>query len=316
MLDKDGEANASLSHNPNVSWAKFVFTDDIPNANKQKVPGDEFPNVIRTGTLMPIKMATGKINDGHEEAVPLGVISHLKEDGNKVIGLAALWATEREEDVKFLKLRDADGKAPQLSWELYYKDATTDDLGIETLHNVVVKAITIVNAPAYQGRTPILAMANEHTSESASMEDKVTEEELKAKIAELEATVTKLTEELSVKDKAIEVQTVELSALKEYKTSAELKEQETLKFAEIKTLFKEAGIEKDDVYFDTNKAKLMKLEKEDLSFMVQEMLVFSASKTTPAEASVKVPPIPAPNTNDLKNPVALGKMLRELSTKN
>jgi hypothetical protein len=314
MLDKDGEANASLSHNPNVSWAKFVFTDDIPNANKQKVPGDEFPNVIRTGTLMPIKMATGKINDGHEEAVPLGVISHLKEDGNKVIGLAALWATEREEDVKFLKLRDADGKAPQLSWELYYKDATTDDLGIETLHNVVVKAITIVNAPAYQGRTPILAMANEHTSESASMEDKVTEEELKAKIAELEATVTKLTEELSAKESAITSQTVELSALKEYKSSIEQKEQAALKFAEIKTLFKEAGIEKEDAYFETNKEKLMSLEKESLSFMVQEMIAFSASKT-PAEAGVKVPNLPAQNSSNLKDPKELGKLLREISTK-
>jgi hypothetical protein len=315
LLDKDGEANASVSSNPNVSWIKYVFTDDIPNVNKQKIPGDEFPNVTRTGLLMPIKMATGKINDGHEEAVPLGVISHLKEDGNKVIGLAALWTTEREDDVKFLKERNANGTAPQLSWELYYKEATVDEEGISTLHGVVVKAITIVNMPAYQGRTPILAMANEHTSESASMEDKVTEEELKAKIAELEAKVATLTAELSAKDETVKGQTEELSSLKEFKASVEKKELEAQKFAEIKTLFKEAGVEKDEAYFETNKEKLLKMEKEDMSFWLQEAIAFSTSKTTSTEASVKIPPLPASNSSDLKDPAKLAKALRELQTK-
>jgi hypothetical protein len=319
LLDENGEASASITHNPQVSWAKFVFTDDQPNANKQQIPKDEFPNILRTGTLMPIKMATGKINDGHDDATPLGVISHLKEDGNKIIGLAALWTTERESDVQLLKSRNADGKPPQLSWEVLYDQSKSPivENDIRILHDTIVKAITVVGMPAYQGRTPMLAMANENTSESASTEETVNEEELKAKIAQLEAEVARLTTDLASKDQSLTGQTDELASLREFKTSVEKKEADASKFAEIKTLFKDAGVVKEDTYFDTNKERLMGLEKEALSFMLQEMIAFSSNTTqTPTSAStINVPPITAPQTSKL-TPVELAKALRELSIKN
>jgi len=142
----------------------------------------------------------------------------------------------------------------------------------------------------------------------------VNEEELKAKVAELEAKVAQLTEELSSKDATIQSQTEELSSLKEFKSSIEEQALKAQKFAEIKNLFKEAGVEKDETYFDSNKEKLMGLEKEAIAFMLQEMVAFSASLKNPsAESSVKIPPVPAQKSNDLKDPVKLGKMLREFS---
>jgi hypothetical protein len=89
-------AEASISLNPNVKWMKFILTDDDYNANGQRIPREEFANVIKTGVFMPVKMAYGRINEGHEEAFPLGTLAHLKTNGNTIEGLAALWERERE----------------------------------------------------------------------------------------------------------------------------------------------------------------------------------------------------------------------------
>ena len=107
MIDKleieELAASASISLNPNVAWMKFSLTDDEFNANKQRIPREEFANVLKTGLFMPLKMAIGEISGGHDNTFPIGVMTHLKTENNSIQALAALWDRERHEDVEFLK---------------------------------------------------------------------------------------------------------------------------------------------------------------------------------------------------------------------
>lgn len=172
IVDEFGnEATAGLLVNPTVTWAKFVLTDDKRNANGQRIPKDEFPNLMRSGVYMPLKMAVGEINRGHENSKPLGVITHLKElatqDGSSaLVALAALWTQERPSDVTYIKDRFASNQPVNVSWEILY---TTDSFNQEQdsidLHGTTLKAATIVGDPAYQGRTPFLSVSAKKWSE-------------------------------------------------------------------------------------------------------------------------------------------------------
>lgn len=157
----EGVAEASVAHkSPAVVWTKFTLTDDMPNANRMRVPSSEFDNLVKTGLYTPIKMAEGSIADGHEGAGPLGVITNLVSNGSKIDGLAALWAEERPADVEYIKSL-LDKQIPvNVSWEILYGDSSIDDEGILNLHDVKLKAATIVGIPAYKGRTQVTAIAS------------------------------------------------------------------------------------------------------------------------------------------------------------
>lgn len=160
-----GEANASLMLNPTVVWAKFILTDDLPNGNNQRVPTDEFDNLIISGLHMPVKMAEGKIEEGHKSSKPLGVITHLKKDkdpitnANIIVALAALWASERPSDVAYVRELMEANEEVNVSWELGYRDSRIAEGGVEDLIDTVLKAVTLVTRPAYQGRTRFISMA-------------------------------------------------------------------------------------------------------------------------------------------------------------
>lgn len=154
-----GEAFSSIFVSPAVTWTKFVLTDSQPNANNQRVPKEEFPNLINTGKFMPIKMAQGEIADGHDAAAPLGVMTHLKEEGETVVALAALWSRERPADIEYIKTLLSNGAPVNVSWEILYGDYSLTEAGIMDLKDVTLRAATIVGMPAYQGRTPVLAIA-------------------------------------------------------------------------------------------------------------------------------------------------------------
>jgi hypothetical protein len=165
LLSKDevelqfGEAAASaISTDQVVSWAKFVLTDDKPNENGQRIPQEEFDNLIRTGVYKPVKMALGEIKDGHEDARPLGVITNLTQIGNKIVALAALWDHERTEDVAHIKELVNSNKPVNVSWEIFYGDTRVTN-GISDLLDTALRAATIVGMPAYAGRTQLLAVA-------------------------------------------------------------------------------------------------------------------------------------------------------------
>jgi hypothetical protein len=161
---QNDEAFAAISLNPLVTWVKFVLTDDKPNGNKQRIPQSEFANLIKSGVFMPIKMALGSINEGHDASLPIGVITHLKEAGDQVRGIGALWSKERPEDVDYIRQEFSSNRPLNLSWEIVYESDNTTQDGITELVNTALRAITLVGMPAYEGRTPILAVASKWTA--------------------------------------------------------------------------------------------------------------------------------------------------------
>ncbi len=313
---RSDSAFAAISLNPNFQWAKIVVTDDIPNGNKQKIPLEEFDNLIKTGINSPIKMARGKISPGHDEAFgnPIGVNTQLTKEGNKVIALAALWKKERPEDVAALKELYVNGTPPQTSWEIGYEVSEVDSEGNEVLKNTSLNGLAIVGLPAYEGRTGFVAM-------SAKNQEDIPVEELEKVELELEDVKKDFNDaksNLEQKQKEVEDKDKELIELREYKASIEKEKDDIKKLTDIKNKFKEAGLEKEDEYFEKNKETLLGFDEAKLNFMVQEMVAFSAkTKETSASTKTKVPNISGTSTSeyDLENPVELAKALRERNSK-
>ena len=159
VIEQFGESAAStVSTDQVITWAKLILTDDKPNENNERIPSEEFDNLIKTGSFKPVKMAAGEIRDGHDGAIPIGVITNLTKDGNKVVALAALWNHERNDDVALVKDMVNSGKPVNVSWEILYGKSRIKD-GISDLLDTVLRAATIVGLPAYAGRTQLLAVA-------------------------------------------------------------------------------------------------------------------------------------------------------------
>jgi hypothetical protein len=280
----ENEALASIVKNPSVTFCKFILTDDLPNLNKQRVPVEEFASLITSGFLMPLKMAAGEIKDDHKDALPLGVISHLKQVNNQVQGLAALWNRERPEDVKLIKERYANKQPLQLSWEILYDGSTINEDGIEDLHGVNLRAVTLVGMPAYSGRTPIVAVASENNS---------IVEEKKLELEQLQAELESTKASLTAKEEQLTAMATELEQLREFKSAVDKVQADAEKLASIKQKFVEAGLEKPDEYFVEKRDMLFAMSSEALDFMIQELVSFAALAATKIEStsSTKVPPL-------------------------
>lgn len=328
-----GAAFASFMLNPSVTWVKFVLTDDMTNANGQRVPKEEFASLLRSGIHMPVKMAVGKINQGHEGSSPLGTITHLKEIENEdgtsaVVALAALWGQERPEDVKLIKERFQKKEPVDISWEILYRDEIPNEAkGSRDLSGTALRAATIVGDPAYQGRTPILAVASKQEEKDPAKlaEEELNEiETLKAQVAELENKLAEATKQLEAKasaesEKDAEIarlteENKELVSLREYKAAIEAEAAKIEKLDNIKKKFVEAGIEKDDSFFSENGEKLASMDETALDFMVQELKAFAeSSKTSVASKTTKKIPnlVGSEEEVDLADPKVLAKLLRE-----
>ena len=157
-IGEDETTAAALIDNHSM-WLKLVFTDDAPNENNQAVPTEEFKNIIATGAYKPFKKALGYIAEGHEEAVPIGTIVNMQHSNDQIVAIASVWEEEFPEDAAAIREAYAAKEPLNVSWELFYKDSTVDDNGVEWLQGISTRAVTLVNNPAYQGRTPILAVA-------------------------------------------------------------------------------------------------------------------------------------------------------------
>lgn len=306
------ESSASISLNPVFTWTKFILTDDKPNGNNQRIPKEEFSNLIKTGIFAPVKMSFGKINEDHSDAFPIGVITHLKQIDDKIEGIAALWSKERDDDVLKIKDMVKNGDLPQLSWEIMYEDTKEEDGGIVALANTVLRGITIVAKPAYAGRTPIFAAA----STNKPVEDLNVEELeiLKTKVSDLEIALSTKDAELTALKTQVAEKDTELTSLKEYKASIEEKELTAKKLTEIKEKFANAKLNKDEEYFKTNEETLLGLSESALDFMIQELVAFSAlNKKTETSASDKgIPNFSSDNELQLEDPKVLAEALRKL----
>lgn len=155
----------AAEQDPFKTWIHFIFTDDKPNKNNQRVPSTEFANLVKTAKFMPIKKVIGGVGDTHEGAVPMGSIAStkvVKEDKvSRIEGLAALWNKEFPEDIGYLRQKFAEGESINFSWEIGYTNANEDIEypGVELLTGCSTRAATIVAMPAYGGRTRAIAMA-------------------------------------------------------------------------------------------------------------------------------------------------------------
>jgi len=298
--EKVNESFASLLLNPNVTWAKFILTDDEPNGNKIRIPKEEFSNIINSGIHMPIKMTLGSI-EGHEASMPIGVITHLKEVGNRIEGLAALWNSERPEDIGLLKEKKDNNETLNISWEIGYKTTADSEKydGVMDLYHTVLKAATLVETPAYEGRTTILALAE---MEKINMEEKeVKIEELQKSLSELQEEKEELLEKLDISAVSVKDLTSELAELKEFKLEVEAEKEQREKMASIRVQFEEAGITKEDGYFTENSETLLAMDKKALRFLIAEVLAFGKAvekATEMAELKEKeenLPPIVGEN---------------------
>lgn len=305
---EENEAFASVTLNPNFQWAKIIVTDDKPNVNKQRVPLEEFDNLIKTGVHAPIKMQRGKISDGHQEGFgnPLGTITALRKVDDRVEALAALWKRERPEDIATLKDMYTKGTPPNVSWEIGYSDLEVDKEGIETLKDVSLNGLCIVGLPAYAGRTPFIAMASKETDKENKEIDTVELEELQTKYTALEA-------DLNDKVKEIETLKQENQALAEYKNTIEKAKADAEKLENIKQKFEDAKLETSAEYFEKHQERFLNMSEEDLEFFIQELVSFASKKETAASDDGKRKEIPNLNGEhgDKLTPAEIAKALKE-----
>jgi hypothetical protein len=313
LIDKEkDEAFASVTLNPFLTWIKFILTDDKPNLNHQRIPQEEFANLIKSGINMPIKMASKEIPDGHDDSFPIGTITNLVEKEGKIFGLAALWNKERTEDVSFIKQSYIDGKPLNLSWEISYDDArASEETEILDLLGVILKAATFVGMPAYSGRTPILAVASKTNDKENSDMDEL--EKNKIRIAELEAELTELKKAKDEVTFASAVLEDELKSLREFKASVDKVEKETQAIAAIKTQFETAGIKKEDTYFVENRERLLGMDEDSIKFLLQELVSFVPTDIKVETASTKIPNFTNDDSGKSDDPVKLAEELRKLN---
>ena len=166
----------SDANNPTQTRLSIILTDFEPNKNKQAIPRSEAENILRTALIAPLKINfDGKGYAGHKGAFPIGAIANAsmsQDNGRDVIsGDAVVWNDMFPEVSDHLKKAFASGIGT--SWEIYFKDSTTDDDGVEWLEGCVFAGTAIVDVPAYgPNRTRVLAIAetlNNHAEELLEM---------------------------------------------------------------------------------------------------------------------------------------------------
>ena len=118
--------------NPLLTWVKMIFADNKPNSNNQGIKSDEFSNLIKSMSYMPIKANyTAEVGlGGHDEAIQIGVIKAGQQQADKVLAVGALYNDEHPQVVEYFKNEFASGGRVDFSWEIRYKDSLTEN-GIE-----------------------------------------------------------------------------------------------------------------------------------------------------------------------------------------
>lgn len=153
----------SDSNNPTQTRLSLILTDFEPNRNKQAIPRSEAENILLTALNTPLKINfDGTTYSGHKGAFPIGTIANAsmsQDNGRDVIaGDAVVWNDMYPDISDHLKKAFASGIGT--SWEIYFKDSTTDDDGVDWLQGCVFAGTCVVDVPAYgPNRTRVLAIA-------------------------------------------------------------------------------------------------------------------------------------------------------------
>jgi chromosome segregation ATPase len=139
-----------------------------------------------------------------------------------------------------------------------------------------------------------IPLANNFTED-----DTVELDELKKRVAELEAELATAKASLQEKEDAkaaLETEKAgmetELAELRAFKKEIDDEVAKAEKIDGIKAKFAEAKLEKEDTYFTENSEKLLSLDEAALDFMIQELSAFSAQasqKPDEKEEEIKIP---------------------------
>src|SRR3990167_659905 len=265
------ETEASLLGD-NVMWVKFIFTDDGPNANKQAVPKDEFASIVKTGKFKPFKKMTGGIiGINHDGAVPIGTIVGLEEIENRIEAIAAVWEKEYPDDATQLREAKANDQPLHVSWELLYGREEVDQAGVSWLRDIITRAATVVSMPAYEGRTPILAVAAKSisTTQKDEGESSMELEQLKAQLEVKEQKVEELEGKLEVADASLEElkdQLKELESLRTFKQEVEAQRERADRLNARFKQIAEAGVEMKREEFEAEADRWLGMDDNAFSF--------------------------------------------------
>jgi hypothetical protein len=296
------EVVAAISRNPTLKWIKFVLTDDAPNANAQRIPKEEFANLVKTGVHMPIKMAQGFIREGHEFSIPIGSITNLVERDNFVEGIAGLWQKEFPDEIDVLQERASSDDKPQLSWEILYQDSNFDNNGVESFEGVMLEAATFVEAPAYEGRTPVMVMASKKEAQSEDYkivtEDyNKMEEQLKAlesELAKARSENESLTSDLATLQEnfdALESEKDELATshedLSAFKSEVEAAREQEAKLQALTELFSKSEVRLPSEYLEDEEKReqLLAMDLNDVEFLLRDLSSFASGEGEEGEVN-------------------------------
>lgn len=241
--------NPNDTQHPFATIARFIFTDDKPNGNKQGIKLSEFDNVSKSAIGMPIKMNfTGLGVANHGGSIPIGHIKSMKtvSEGtdNQIVAEAMLWKEEFPDEIDYLKSAFASGTAPGLSYEIDFKDSDTEN-DTQWIKNTTTLAATFVRDPAYGSRTHLLALASldeeERNIEILALADQIKSDQkpeiiiekkggnlMEEELATARAEVARLIAEAATKDTKIGELETSLATAETDKGTA-LAELETLK---------------------------------------------------------------------------------------
>jgi len=293
-------AVASETH-PAQQILNFVFTDYKPNKNKQGVPKEEAQNIIATASHMPVKINfQSRKPKGHLGAIPIGPIVSLREEEDRIVGEAVVWRDEMPDVAAYLEKASAEDNGVQFSWELYYKNSDIDADGVQWLRDIVTGGITIVDTPAYQGRTPLLALAEENSMD-----------ELQKKVEELTTELAKLRADSEAKDKEItslkstvaelqgtkETLDKEVAELRTFKSDTEKKQADAELLGKRRKEMSEAGVDMGDETFKARSEMFLTMNDEAFKAYVDDLSTAAKTKRAAASENDRVV-IPDPVTGD------------------
>lgn len=315
-------AEAAIASNPDIMWMKFIFTDDQPNANKQRVPKEEFSNIVKSGVYMPVKMEGDNPDGNHPLSTPVGTITNLMhpKDSNKVVGLAALWKRERPEGLSAIENKFKDGEIPTLSWELFYQESSLDENGVEDLKGTNVRGITFVRNPAYEGRTNALSVSqanaaqNEDTeTESVESENDDTnkENEKLEELKELQNRIEELENQLEAKSAELDTLNKEKEDLQTWRDEREAEDAKAALVDNRRKMLVESGIEFTDEEWQARSERLLAMDDTTYEFYVQDLVAFSEKNNEEEEeegesnASASNPAIPSVANSGEKDAISI-----------
>jgi regulator of replication initiation timing len=322
--------------NPFLVTAKFIFADNQPNDNGMGIEFEEFPAVAASAINMPVKMRyLGEGIGNHAGSIPIGHIIHMEiedeplSEVKRLIGTAALYADEYEDEIGFLFQAFAENKAPGISWELAYSDSIVKD-GIHWLKGIITKAATFVKFPAYGKRTALLALASD-----SNLSDEELDEELlkltkasstdtggnKVELEELQKRIEELMAALSAKDAEIaDIRSQHDSIVEENST---LKDQmaaiqKNARVEERARKWVEAGFTfSEDAEKATEKREfLASLDDSLFEIYLSDLVAAKGTQKPPAEASASrnTDGIPKPEITDQDEEISLEELRLALRT--